>query len=78
MSNNAARWEWETWRDSPKRPHPHTVRDAYYAGWDRALRYAADVMLDPSRGLPFDDDGDRATVSSWVLEWADDTEQTSI
>lgn len=44
----------------------------------RAVLYeAADVMLEGDRGLPFDNDGDRATVSAWTQEWADDQPQVT-
>jgi hypothetical protein len=68
-----AREAWEAWRDSPERPWPHYMRDTYYQGWNSALLKIADDMLDAEIGLPFDNDHDRAIVSAWVLEYADQT-----
>lgn len=44
----------------------------------RAVLYeAADTMLDQKRGIPFDAIEDRATVSAWTQEWADDQPQVT-
>jgi hypothetical protein len=37
-----------------------------------ALRDAAEVALDPVRGIPFDHEHDVAIVSAWISEYADD------
>ena len=37
-----------------------------------ALRDAAEVALDPARGIPFDHEHDVAIVSAWISEYADD------
>lgn len=52
-----------------------TFEEAVRGSQAEALHAAADQMLDPQSGLPFDDDADRAIASAWLHERADRIEK---